>query len=77
MTKYKDNQEITITIKSLSIPQLRDCTKGKTYKGRFNTRGSTDLQGLKCVEDTVSFFDNVGDVVGLHPQSLRGVHITS
>lgn len=77
MTKYKDNQEITITIKSKRNPQLRDCTEGRTYNGRFNTRGSTDLQGLECLEGTVSFFDDVGDVVGLHLQNLRGVCITS
>lgn len=77
MIKYEDNQEITITIKSKRNPQLRDCTKGKTYNGRFNTQGSTDLQGMECLKDTISFFDDVGDVVGLHTRSLGCITVTS
>lgn len=77
MGQFADNQTLSITIKSKCNYQLRDCTLGRTYQGRFNLQGSTDLQGLECLKDTVSFRDDVQDVVGLHPSELEGVIINS
>lgn len=75
MVKFKDGQAITIKVKQKTTRNVRDCTIGKTYNGRFNVQGSTDLEGSTCLRDTVSFADDVGDIVGLHAHQLSGLVI--
>lgn len=45
----------------------RDTTVGKVYSGRLSSRGEIcPLFGFECSEDTVSFYDDIGDKCGLY-----------
>lgn len=59
-------QEIVITNKA-SNHALRDCTQGKRYTIKHTTpEGASDPDGFTAIELSISFIDDVGDLVTAH-----------